>query len=404
MLTSDPCGLTILTTKRPLLATKRFTWHPTGVWLKRSYDKAREFYYGEVREIAGIDDLAEAIQQIAANPRSMVIRGALSAAARDRIEAAPTALVNRRKHTRCGIEPDFIEVPRQWLMVDIDNFQLRVCDDLIDDPEGAVAYAITELLPACFQDVRCFWQLSASAGFELGVLKAHLFYWLTDPLIDAVLKRTLQQNAPRITDLSVYQGVQPHFVASPVIEGGPDPIPRRFGWIGGMEDAVALPPVRPEEPQQPAPGAPNAIGGAFGPGADPLARLGDGERLGGFHEPLRSAALAYARLVRQGGARDDAAFISNCREAIDRAPRKTDRDVSDYRDGDYLARSIAGAFEWHEARADVRKAIARLLFQLIRSQATQEEIETAAFREGERLGLSCDEVCHVACWVAREAA
>jgi len=38
----------------------------------------------------------------------------------------------------------------------------------------------------------------------------------------------LRQHAPGITDLSVYQGVQPHYVASPIIEGGPDPIPRRF--------------------------------------------------------------------------------------------------------------------------------------------------------------------------------
>jgi len=98
----------------------------------------------------------------------------------------------------------------------------------IDDPESVIAHAISELLPACFQDVRCFWQLSSSAGFERGVLKVHLFYWLTEPLIDGVLKRTLRQHAPGITDLSVYQGVQPHYVASPIIEGGPDPIPRRF--------------------------------------------------------------------------------------------------------------------------------------------------------------------------------
>jgi hypothetical protein len=122
----------------------------------------------------------------------------------------------------------FIEVPRQWLMVDVDNFRLRANDDLIDDPESVIAHAISEILPACFQDVRCFWQLSSSAGFERGVLKTHLFYWLTESLIDGVLKRTLRQHAPGITDLSVYQGVQPHYVASPIIEGGPDPIPRRF--------------------------------------------------------------------------------------------------------------------------------------------------------------------------------
>ena len=51
MTASDPGGLTILTTKYPLMATKRFTWHPSGVWLKKSYDKAKEFYYGAVWEM-----------------------------------------------------------------------------------------------------------------------------------------------------------------------------------------------------------------------------------------------------------------------------------------------------------------------------------------------------------------
>ena len=64
MTASDPGGLTILTTKHPLMATKRFTWHPSGVWLKKSYDKAKEFYYGAVWEMAGVDDLASAIQQL----------------------------------------------------------------------------------------------------------------------------------------------------------------------------------------------------------------------------------------------------------------------------------------------------------------------------------------------------
>src|SRR4051812_31484378 len=98
MITSDPGGLTILTAKWPLLATKKFTWHPTGVWLKRPYDRAREFYFGEAYEMAGIDDLASAIQQIAANPRNMVIRGALSETARAMIATNPKAFVNRRKH------------------------------------------------------------------------------------------------------------------------------------------------------------------------------------------------------------------------------------------------------------------------------------------------------------------
>jgi hypothetical protein len=57
-------------------------------------------------------------------------------------------------------------------------------------------------------------------------------------------------------------------------------------------------------------------------------------------------------------------------------------------------------------KAEERKTLARLLFSMIRRQATQEEIEAAAFAEGARIGLSPDEVCRVAVWVAatREAA
>ncbi|HVC62386.1 MAG TPA: hypothetical protein VND19_18740 [Acetobacteraceae bacterium] len=53
-------------------------------------------------------------------------------------------------------------------------------------------------------------------------------------------------------------------------------------------------------------------------------------------------------------------------------------------------------------KAAERKAVAGLLFRLIRSRATQEEIEAAAFQEGERLGLSRAEVVRVAQWVASQ--
>jgi hypothetical protein len=44
-------------------------------------------------------------------------------------------------------------------------------------------------------------------------------------------------------------------------------------------------------------------------------------------------------------------------------------------------------------------ALARLIFSLIRRQATQQEIEATATAEGQRLGLSYDEVCRTARWV-----
>jgi hypothetical protein len=54
-------------------------------------------------------------------------------------------------------------------------------------------------------------------------------------------------------------------------------------------------------------------------------------------------------------------------------------------------------------KAAERKALAGLLFRLLRRQASQEEIEAAAFAEGQRTGLSRDDVCKVAVWVVSQA-
>ena len=53
------------------------------------------------------------------------------------------------------------------------------------------------------------------------------------------------------------------------------------------------------------------------------------------------------------------------------------------------------------AKASEHKTLAKLLFRLIRDQAPQETIESDAFAEGVRLGLTHSEVCHVALWVAK---
>jgi hypothetical protein len=54
-------------------------------------------------------------------------------------------------------------------------------------------------------------------------------------------------------------------------------------------------------------------------------------------------------------------------------------------------------------KAEERKVLASLLFRMIRRQAAQQEIETAAYSEGSRLGMSRGEVIQVATWVASAA-
>jgi hypothetical protein len=70
-------------------------------------------------------------------------------------------------------------------------------------------------------------------------------------------------------------------------------------------------------------------------------------------------------------------------------------------DRDQAMRQMAERFRLD--KKPERKALTALLFRMVRQQAPQAEIEAAAFAEGERLGLSRDEVCRVAVWVANQS-
>jgi hypothetical protein len=68
-------------------------------------------------------------------------------------------------------------------------------------------------------------------------------------------------------------------------------------------------------------------------------------------------------------------------------------------------RAIRELAERYELRKNTeRKAVAALIFRLVRHGAAQEVIEAAALAEGQRLGLSAEEVCRVARWVATQEA
>ena len=86
----------------------------------------------------------------------------------DELIQNPDLLILRRKLKKADYEPSLVEIQCPWLMIDIDNFPLRLSDDLADDPAPAIEFAISELLPPAFHDAEAWWQLSSSAGFSTG--------------------------------------------------------------------------------------------------------------------------------------------------------------------------------------------------------------------------------------------
>jgi hypothetical protein len=161
----------------------------------------------------------------------------------------------------------------------------------------------------------------------------------------------VKQHAPGV-DLAPYNAAQPHYIAGPVIEGGHDPIPRRTGWRKGADEAVILPPLRTEPLRKSKPANSSSPSGTV---EDALALLGDGDGLSGFHVPLRTAAMRYARRCTRYGERDDDAFVAMLKAAIRAAPRRSDRnDVNEYLATAYLRRLIDGAFDRLAADPDIQ--------------------------------------------------
>ena len=340
------CGFTVFRTTKDTCATKR--WHWTGhEWRKVSYSAGARFDAQEVT-FSTIDDLAAILERVRRDPRAFVVRGALTEYARTEIAKArrerKPAAIRRRKHDREDAPATLAEVDRRWLMGDIDNFPLPPWADLAEDPGLVVEHAVRELFPPAFHDVRAYWQLSASAGFVAGVLKAHVFFVLAEHASNAAIKASLAEHAPGV-DLAPFQAAQPHFVADPIIEGGHDPLPARTGWLDGTEDVVLLPPVTARQAGE----RPRPTTGSLPPGdmLAALALLGHGEGRRGFHEPLRAATLRYARQCVRFGERDDDLLKAQLQDAIRAAPVRPgtrDSELEPYLSDAYLQAFIDGAF------------------------------------------------------------
>jgi len=346
---STGCGFTVLRCRGDRFATKRWVWNShLGQWVKTSYGAGREFIPTECH-VSDLRSMGDALEMLRKDPRAFIVRGALSPAAaaivKDSVGARHTPFVRRLKKARHGHPATLVDVSRSWLLIDIDHFKLRPSDSLADDPEAAIEHAIHELLPPCFHDADYYWQLSASAGFEPGVLKAHLWLWLSEPATNRHLKAFFKQHAPRV-DTALFDSIQVHYIADPLVEGRPDPILRRTGWRTGFERAVELPALaRPTS--QPRPAGTASSAGSSTDIMEALAHLGYAEDGSGdgFHEPLRTATMRYAVQCDKTGQRDDQAVKDLLWNAIQAAPCHDGRDINAlYRDGSYLQNLIDGAF------------------------------------------------------------
>ena len=138
-----------------------------------------------------------------------------------------------------GERATLVDIPRRWLMIDIDKPACDVPDDWQDDPATLVREIVENALPNEFEPAGVVWQWSSSMGVEPGIVKVHLWFRLDTALDSSSAKRWLGPWAMYHDD-SVLQIGQPHFTATPVFQGIDDPVRERIGMIAGPDVNVPV--------------------------------------------------------------------------------------------------------------------------------------------------------------------
>lgn len=323
-------SVTVLTTKGRVLATKRITPGPYGPVI-HDYDRAARFRIDEV-SISCFDDLVDLLSKLEHEPQCFVVRGK-PAEGINRLDARRRLYPGKKKDG--SVEPATLEpAARRWIALDVDSIDCPAWIDPTDEPDRVVEHVV-ELLPEEFHGASCWWGFTSGQGFKPG-LRIRLWFLADRALEDWELKTWLA-DAP--VDKSIFSPAQATYIARPIFDGVPDPVPFRSGTWSGDRDEVTPPIIeKPKSRSTFNAGSGGAHSGTGGYDAH-RGRLGDHEEGDGFHGPLKAAIGAF---FRSNGAAGDAAWL---RADLERAIREAPRDPAKHDDA-YVERRVADLDGW----------------------------------------------------------
>ncbi len=229
--------VTVLQCPEGQFATKHVTIRDGQVVVTRGYDRIT-YWAWEQPAVSNIRELSALLGDVAQDPRCCIVRG-------DPLPGVASAGVRRRSNydAETGDAPTFGPAPRYWVGFDFDDVELSAEVDLVADPERAIRLLIKERLPEAFHGVTCHWTLSSSAAPRSRRIHARPYFWMDRPVGDAEWKAWADANNVPASVKALFQCVQVHYTAAPIVEEGGDPIRRRFGLLEGERDAVTLPPT-----------------------------------------------------------------------------------------------------------------------------------------------------------------
>ncbi|MGU3358888.1 hypothetical protein ACLBWX_01000 [Methylobacterium sp. M6A4_1b] len=371
-------SLTELRSAQGLRMVKRITRDPsTGKLAIEDYDAGAYSFHQATHQVASIRTMATVLDTIMLNPTACVIRGE---------PKYPELQVVLRRKTH------FDDVPRRWVLLDMENIPLPPGLDWRTEPEAAIRHAIS-LLPRHFHGVTCWWTFTGSQGVKKGPdgaddLRVRLAFWFDRPVSNQELKTWLTEKTPEVgkprsswrkihpVDPSAFRVVQPNYIGRPVCdEGVTDPVPIRSGLLVGSREVVSIPmPIVPRTSGIATPtkaSGPSKLSDEASisePVTDPykpdgsgfayhVKSIGDGPGGQGFHDPMKAAVASW---VGQNGPDADATAMLETIAAVARnAPR-----VESTHTAAYVERLILGLstiLEWvrteERKRADIQSAV-----------------------------------------------
>jgi hypothetical protein len=243
---NDPAALTVLRAHGGHRLAKRFYVGSDGQVARADFGNAVE-YEANYIVLSGIDDLHQLLGYMEPAYEFCVIRG------------AQTPECNPASTRRC--KASFAEVPRYWVVIDIDGADLvpglRVCSD----PKAAahsLVGALLKFVPELAGGTVVVQWSSSAATAELAEhdecwlsiakpgLSAHVWCWLRKPLGETELKRWMQgvnhRVGFRLLDEATCRTVQPIYTSAPLFSSAlADPLAgRRTLLLRGAHDEVEL--------------------------------------------------------------------------------------------------------------------------------------------------------------------
>ena len=294
----------------------------------RQKESPGTYFKTEYREFNNFGEMCAVLAEIEEDGNAAILRGDLSAEVEQRALAG--AKVRRIKFQRKDEPPSYCPVVREWVMLDVDKHEVSEEEwgnvNPATNPEAAIKYIISKL-PYYFKDVSCYWQFSASQGVFAGyrTISVHLFYLLDRTVSDHTMRRWAesQKHIPGHLpiDQSLFDCIQPHYLAPPRFKGISDPLSKRSGVYEGERTMVYFDvPVETNSEE---------VGGNIHPLVNMrklkpyLDVIGDDVGRLGFSEAIKSTVGKYFQLY--GPLASDLPLKTALRKAVEDAPKKHDR-------------------------------------------------------------------------------